>query len=197
MTSRSYSTLTVECGVAYEGDGLVMRNPVSVVAVVRWFVICTFFVAMASAVARAQPALAQKTARTTVRATGQAVVWKGNAQVAEAQAAAAAYRLALEKVATSLGGPRVGQDVLIDQLLYARAARFVTHSTLAGRRLHGVTLDVDFDVEIEVEAVQTVLQSRAPRPRKPADRAALSGSMWVSGPQDAPGRDAVTAAAVL
>lgn len=157
-----------------------MRNPVSVVAVVRWFVICTFFVALASDIAQAQPA----TSRQTVRATGQAVVFKGNAQVAEAQAAAAAYRLALEKVAISLGGPRVGQDVLIDQLLYARAARFVTHSTLAARRLHGVTLDVDFDVEIEVEAVQTVLQSRAPQPRKPADRAALSGSMWVSRPQN-------------
>jgi hypothetical protein len=121
--------------------------------------------------------------RATVRATGQAIVWKGNAQVAEAQAAAAAYRRAVEEIATSLGGPKAGQDVLIDQLLYARAARFVTHSTLTARRLHGVTLKLDLDVEIEVDAVQTVLRSRAPRPPKPTSRAALSGAMWVRSPQ--------------
>lgn len=160
-----------------------MSHPVLTTSARRWFAAFVLVLGLVttSRIAEAHPQAER--VKTTVRATGHAVVWKGNAQVAEAQASAAAYRLALEKVATSLGGPKAGEDVLIDQLLYARAARFVTHSTLAARRLHGVRLDLDLDVEIEVEAVQSVLSSRAPRPPRPVNRAALAGSMWVCRPQ--------------
>src|SRR5688572_11883204 len=107
-----------------------MRKPVRMFVVATVAAWASLFGAIGHAEAR----------RATVRVSGQAIVWKGNAQVAEAQAAAVAYRHALEEVARSLGGPKAGEDVLIDQLLYARPARFVAHSTLSDRRLRGVTL---------------------------------------------------------
>ena len=112
-----------------------------------------------------------------VRAHGQAVIEKGNAQAAEALAAAVAYRRAVEEVALSLGGPKPGKDTLIDQLLYERAATFVTNSVLVTRRASGTLLNLEFEVEVEVDAVQTVLQQRM-RPARPS-RAALPGAAWV------------------
>jgi len=98
--------------------------------------------------------------RMTVRATGQAVIVKGNAQAAEAQAAAAAYRSAVEQVAGTLGGPKEGDDSVVDQALYERAGAFVTNSALINRKVDASILLLELSVEIEADAVQQALGGR-------------------------------------
>jgi hypothetical protein len=105
----------------------------------------------------AAPAFAKKT---TLTASGQAVVAAGGKQLARSQAINAALRSAVGTVVAQLGGPGEGDDDTIDKNVYQRAAAYIPSSTVITENQDGSIFTVEVTVDVEKDLVLAALGGR-------------------------------------
>jgi hypothetical protein len=112
---------------------------------------------VAAIVVSAAPAYAKKT---TVSASGQAVVAAGGKAMARSQAINAALRKAVGDVVQQLGGPGEGDDAAIDKNVYQRAAAYIPSSTVVTENQDGTIYSVEVTVDVDRDAVLAALGGR-------------------------------------
>lgn len=108
-----------------------------------------------------------------VQSTGQGVIIRGNQAAASSQAQAQAVRAAIEKVVLAQGGPRQGQDSVVDARVYAVAPSFVSRATVLSERADGSILSIEMSVEVNTNAVREGIGDRKVAPSTAAGPAAL------------------------
>jgi hypothetical protein len=112
---------------------------------------------VAAIIVSAAPAHAKKT---TVSASGQAVVAAGGKAMARSQAINAALRKAVGDVVQQLGGPGEGDDAAIDKNVYQRAAAYIPSSTVVTENQDGTIYSVEVTVDVDRDAVLAALGGR-------------------------------------
>lgn len=125
----------------------------------RWFAIAMILIGtLGSAPLHAEP----------VPASGQAVIIRGNQPAASAQAQAQALRAAVEKVVLAQGGPKQGQDSVVDARVYALAPSFVSGASVLSERADGNIFSVEMSVDVNTSAVRQGIGDRKAPPGAPA-----------------------------